>query len=566
MNPNQTPVPKRVLGNRQSQSEPELNFTSILADAIFLRSEVRMQRLRSWTSVLTVVVIASLVGGVWGRPVQATAQSDHSNRLIDIYSQVLDIAQEHYADAIDIEESVHASIRSMLRTLDPHSNFFDAKQFSQFREDQRGNFYGLGITIAMKNAKPTVISPIPETPAFRLGMRSGDVIAKIEGVSTDGLTIQKVVEKLRGEKGTVVNISVDRAGIPGLLDFTIIRDEIPHHSVPFAFFYGPGIGYIKLATFNETTSREIQQSLEKLGPDLEGLILDLRYNPGGYLQAAILVADKFLKKGQKVLITKGNLASANKQYEAPRGSSGSLFPLVVLINTGSASASEIVAGAIQDHDRGLLVGETSFGKGLVQTVFPLGQGTGVSLTTAKWHTPSGRLIQKEYANRSYIDYYYGKTKKREKTKVFFTDSGRKVYGGGGITPDFEVKAERIHEFQALLRSRGLIFSFVRAYNVKHPTVDKNFQVTAEIVDEFRSYLTGQNVTHQEVDLTENLDSINGQIRYEYVLSRIGPAEAQKVALESDPQFAKALEVLPQAKALLYRNARDPELLVRKQGE
>ena len=525
-----------------------------------------MQRLRSWTTVVTVIVMASLIGGFWGRPVQATAQSNLREHLVNLYSQVLDLAEKHYADQIDVEKSIHASLRSMLKTLDPHSNFFDAKQFAQFREDQRGNFYGLGIIISMKNAKPTVISPIPGTPAFRLGIRSGDVIAKIEGSPTDGLDIQAVVEKLRGPKGTVVNISVDRAGIPKLLDFAIVRDEIPHHSVPFAFFFRPGIGYIKLNTFNETTNREVQESLEELGPELEGLIFDLRSNPGGYLQAAIQVADKFLKKGQKVLITDGRTPGAKQSYEAPKGSGGVLFPLVVLINTGSASASEIVAGAIQDHDRGLLVGETSFGKGLVQTVFPLDNGSGVSLTTAKWHTPSGRLIQRDYANHSYIDYYYARTKDPGKRQVYYTDSGREVYGGGGITPDFEVKARKINEFLLLLTSRGMIFSFIRAYNADHPTVDRNFQVTPEILEEFRTYLTSQKLIYKESDLTDNTDFIKSQMRYEYVLSRVGQAEARKVLLETDPQFAKALEVLPQAKALISRDLDDADLLVRKQGE
>ena len=525
-----------------------------------------MQRLRSWTTVVTVIVMASLIGGFWGRPVQATAQSNLREHLVNLYSQVLDLAEKHYADQIDVEKSIHASLRSMLKTLDPHSNFFDAKQFAQFREDQRGNFYGLGIIISMKNAKPTVISPIPGTPAFRLGIRSGDVIAKIEGSPTDGLDIQAVVEKLRGPKGTVVNISVDRAGIPKLLDFAIIRDEIPHHSVPFAFFFRPGIGYIKLNTFNETTNREVQQSLETLGPELEGLIFDLRSNPGGYLQAAIQVADKFLKKGQKVLITDGRTPGAKQSYEAPKGSGGVLFPLVVLINTGSASASEIVAGAIQDHDRGLLVGETSFGKGLVQTVFPLDNGSGVSLTTAKWHTPSGRLIQRDYANHSYIDYYYARTKDPGERQVYYTDSGREVYGGGGITPDFEVKARKINEFLLLLTSRGMIFSFIRAYNADHPTVDRNFQVTPETLEEFRTYLTSQKLIYKKSDFTDNTDFIKSQMRYEYVLSRVGQAEARKVLLETDPQFAKALEVLPQAKALISRDPDDADLLVRKQGE
>ncbi|MDE2965799.1 MAG: S41 family peptidase, partial [Acidobacteriota bacterium] len=291
-----------------------------------------------------------------------------------------------------------------------------------------------------------------------------------------------------------------------------------------------------------------------------------RSNPGGYLQAAIQVADKFLKKGQKVLITDGRTPSAKQSYEAPRGSGGALFPLVVLINTGSASASEIVAGAIQDHDRGLLVGEVSFGKGLVQTVYPLDNGSGVSLTTAKWHTPSGRLIQRDYANQSYIDYYYARNKDPEKRKVYKTASGREVYGGGGITPDFQVKAQKINEFQLLLTSRGMIFSFIRAYNAGHPAVDRNFQATPEILKEFRTYLTSQKLVYKESDFQDNLDFIKFQMRYEYFLSRVGQAEAHKVSLENDPQFAKALEVLPQAKALIDSDSGDTDLLVKKQGD
>lgn len=519
-----------------------------------------MQTYRSWTSVATVIVITSLAGGFWGEPVQATVKSDHTGKLLKTYSQVLSIAEQYYADVMDIEKSVYASIRGMLKTLDPHSTFFNAQQFSQFREDQRGNFYGLGITIAIKQAKPTVISPIPGTPAYRLGIRSGDVITKIEGVPTEGLSIQEVVDKLRGPRGTVVKIAVQRAGISELLDFTIIRDEIPHHSIPFTFFVRPSVGYVKVDSFTETTEKEIQKSLKQLGSNLKGLILDLRNNPGGYLQAAIAVADKFLSKGQQVLITNGRAPTAKQKYKSPRGSGGILFPMVVLINTGSASASEIVAGAIQDHDRGLLVGETSFGKGLVQTVFPLSQGAGVSLTTAKWYTPSGRLIQREYANRSYIDYYYGKGKEAPQTQVHQTDSGRTVYGGGGITPDFKVKAIQLNEFQTLLLSRGIIFSFVRSYNADHPKVDKNFQMTVKLLDEFRVYLKKQEISYQEDAFEKNLNFIKRRVRYEYFLARLGPTDAQKVFLEGDPQFIKALEVLPQAKALYQ----DASVLVKRQ--
>jgi len=507
------------------------------------------------TFAIIIIAIASLAGGFWGNRVQATSKpSADVNELLKIYSQVVSIAEENYADEIDGHKTIYDSIRGMLKTLDPHSNFFDPKSFAQFREDQRGNFYGLGITIAIRNAKPTVISPIPGTPAYRLGIRSGDIIAKIEKASTDGLAIQDVVEKLRGPKGTTVNISIQREGIPELLEFAIVRDEIPHFSIPFTFFIRPKVGYIRIDTFTETTEKEISDSLKKLGNDLDGLILDLRGNPGGYLQAAIGVADKFLKNGQSVLVTKGRLASANHSYPAPRGTDSSNFPMVVLINSGSASASEIVAGAIQDHDRGLILGETSFGKGLVQTVFPLSQGAGVSLTTAKWYTPSGRLIQRDYAHKSFYDYYYNKGKETPPTEIKTTDSCREVYGGGGINPDIKVEIPRPNRFQSLLGSKASLFKFIRSYNVTHSGYDKNFGPSESVLNEFRSFLANDKVEYEEADFSANLDFIKRWLRYEYVLGHTSQEEAQKVFLEGDIQVNKALEVLPQARAL-FQNAK-----------
>jgi carboxyl-terminal processing protease len=504
----------------------------------------------SVTFAITVIAIASLAGGLWGNRVQATGKaSEDLNELLRAYSEVINLAEENYADQIDSQKTIYDSIRGMLKTLDPHSNFFDPKSFAQFREDQRGNFYGLGITIAIRNAKPTVISPIPGTPAYRLGIRSGDIIARIEKVSTDGLAIQDVVEKLRGPKGTTVNISIQREGIAELLEFSIVRDEIPHYSIPFTFFIRPKVGYIKIDTFTETTEKEMTDSLKKLGNDLEGLILDLRRNPGGYLQAAIAVADKFLKNGQAVLVTKGRLANANHKYVAPRGTENSSYPMVVLIDSGSASASEIVAGAIQDHDRGLILGETSFGKGLVQTVFPLSQGAGVSLTTAKWYTPSMRLIQRDYEHKSFYDYYYSKGKEQPPTEIKLTEGGREVYGGGGITPDIKVEIPKPNRFQTLLLSKGTFFSFVRSYNAIHPNLEKGFDVGESILSDFRSFLGNGQIQFEEADFLANVDFIKRQIRYEYVLARAGQEEAQKVFLEGDPQVVKALESLPQAKAL-----------------
>lgn len=514
-----------------------------------------MKRNRSLTYIVAVIVLASLAGGFWGNRVQATSKTGEDlDDLLKTYSQVLSIAEENYANRVDVQKTVFDSIRGMLKTLDPHSTFFDAKSFGQFREDQRGNFYGLGITISIRNAKPTVISPIPGTPAYKLGIRSGDVIARIGGKSTDGLAIQDVVDRLRGPKGTIVNISVQREGISDLLEFSIVRDEIPHYSISHAMFVRPKIGYIKIDTFTETTEREISESLKKLGPDLEGLILDLRTNPGGYLQAAIAVADKFLKNGQDVLVTKGRIASANHRYPAPKGTDGQAFAMVVLINGGSASASEIVAGAIQDHDRGLILGETSFGKGLVQTVFPLSQGAGVSLTTAKWYTPSGRLIQRDYSNKSYYDYYYNKGKESAPTETRYTDSGREVYGGGGIIPDIKVELPRLNKFQTLLLSKSWFFRFVRAYSASHAAFDRSFEADNNILNEFRHFLRSNETEFEEAEFTDNVEFLKRQIKYEYFLMKAGLEDAQKVLLEGDPQATKALEVLPQARAL-FLNAK-----------
>lgn len=522
-----------------------------------------MKRYLTSTLVLLTILSTSLAGGIWGGRAQANSKStEEINDLIKTYAQVLNLAEENYAEKIDSQKVVFDSIRDMLKTLDPHSNFFDPKQFAQFREEQRGNFYGLGITIAIRNAKPTVVSPIPGTPAYRLGVRSGDIIAKIEGKSTDGLSIQEVVDQLRGPKGTTVNIHIQREGISELIPFSIVRDEIPRYSVPYAFFLQPKVGYIKIDSFTETTEKEITTGLKNLGSNLDGLILDLRSNPGGYLQAAIAVADKFLKGGQDVLVTKGRLHNANHRYPVPKGTDDTIYPLVVLINGGSASASEIVAGAIQDHDRGLILGERSFGKGLVQTVFPLNQGAGLSLTTAKWYTPSGRLIQRDYTNKSFFDYYRNKEADNPPTETRFTDSGREVTGGGGITPDVKVE-NKFNKFQTMFLSRGVFFSFVRAYTAKHPDYDPKFSISDNLLNEFRIFLNSEannKIEFEEKDWLENLEFVKRELKYEYVLAHTGSEktgltleDAQKVHLEGDTQVIKALESLPQAKAL-YQNA------------
>jgi carboxyl-terminal processing protease len=510
-------------------------------------------------AVLIAILLLSVIiaGSPRERRIQASSRSsDDLNELLRTYAQVLSVAEENYADEVDAEKAVYDSIRGMLKTLDPHSNFFDPKTFSQLREEQQGNYYGLGITIGIRNGKPTVISPIPGTPAYRLGIRSGDIIAKIEGTPTEGLSVQDVVDKLRGPKGTTVNISIQRESMADLFEFSVVRDEIPHYSIPFTFFIRPKVGYIRIDSFTETTESELGESLKKLGSNLEGLVLDLRNNPGGALNAAIGVADKFLKKDQDVLVTRGRIAAANHSYPASTGAQEPFYPMVVLINGGSASASEIVAGAIQDHDRGLIVGETSFGKGLVQTAFPLSHGAGLALTTGRWYTPSGRLIQRDYSHRSFYDYYNNVGEKAAPTEIKHTDRGREVFGGGGINPDVRISIPPLNSLQTLLLSRSSFFLFVRNYNAGHSATNKALSVDDGLLAQFRSFLGSNQVPYSETEFSENLDFVKREIEYEYDLAQFGPEEAQRVRLEGDPQLLKGLDSLPQAKALFQQTSKE----------
>jgi carboxyl-terminal processing protease len=328
-----------------------------------------------------------------------------------------------------------------------------------------------------------------------------------------------------------------------------------------AILIRPGIGYVKLSGFNETTDRELADALKALSVgSLSGLILDLRGNPGGLLNEGVAVADMFLDKNQLIVSHRGR-ASQERRYYAVRGNQGVAVPLVVLINGYSASASEIVVGAIQDHDRGLVVGETSFGKGLVQTVSQLGENTGLALTTAKYYTPSGRLIQRDYKAVSLYDYHYNRKPLQQPTEIKLTDSGRQVYGGGGIAPDVVVAAPKPNHFQETLLLRDVFFrydpgvgGFTRYFLGTKPEVTKNFVVGDDVMNLFRRYLDKQNIRYTEPDIAENLTWIKHKIKKEVLTSVFGLPEGYKVELEDDPQVQKAIESIPQARAL-YENAR-----------
>ena len=474
-----------------------------------------------------------------------------------VFSTVYDVVEQNYAEPVSADKSVYnGAIPGMLRVLDPHSNFFDPKSYSLLREEQRGKYYGVGMQVGPRNNKVIVIAPFAGAPAYRAGIRPGDVIISIDGKPTDSMTTSDVAELLKGPKGTTVKIGVLREGTDKPIEFAVVRDEIPRYSVDLHFMLRPGVGYIHVSGFQETTEQEVSQALDEMG-DIKGLILDLRQNPGGLLSEGVGVADKFLKKNA-VIVSHHGRSSPEKVYKAAHGNGGKEYPLVVLVNRGTASAAEIVSGAIQDHDRGLIVGEATFGKGLVQTVYPLSENTGLALTTAKYYTPSGRLIQREYNGVSLYDYYYGREEDnpanngaaptKDSREVKLTDSGRTVYGGGGITPDVKLPPIKTNHFQDMLYQKYVFFNFAKHYLVgRH--VAKNFEVDENVMQEFRKFLDDQKVPFTEAELSEVNDWVRGNIKAELFVNEFGQQEGLRVHAESDPNVAKALELLPKAKEL-----------------
>ncbi len=512
------------------------------------------------TAVLIVCVILACgcVGMVFGQRM-TTAPSSNDTDIRDSvksFTEVYEVVQQNYAEPVNPDKAIYnGAIPGMLRVLDPHSNFFDPKSYAALREEQRGKYYGVGMQVGPRNNKVIVIAPFTGAPAYRAGIRPGDIIIAVDGKPTDNMSTSDVADLLKGPKGTTVKITVLREGTDKPIDFNVVRDEIPRYSVDVHFMIRPGIGYIHVSGFQETTEHEVSQALDQLQQqgDLKGLILDLRQNPGGLLSEGVGVADKFLKKGQ-VIVSHHGRSSPEKVYRAAHGNGGKDYPLVVLVNRGTASAAEIVAGAIQDHDRGLIVGETTFGKGLVQTVYPLSENTGLALTTAKYYTPSGRLIQRDYNGVSLYDYYYNSRDSGDGTppapsrEVKMTDSGRTVYGGGGINPDVVIPPIKSNKFEDELLQKYAFFNFAKHYVINHK-VTESFQVDDAVMQEFRKFLDSQQIPYTEAELVENNDWVRSNIKAELFVNEFGQQEGLIVHTEDDPAVMKALDLLPKAKEL-----------------
>jgi carboxyl-terminal processing protease len=520
--------------------------------------------------ISSTIVLCALLGGAYGRQVEATTGSDDSDvkASLSAFTRVYDIVEANYADPVDPDLSIYGppnsptgAIPSALRTLDPHSNFFDPHAFERLREDQEGKYYGVGMSIIARPGKmgklvTYVVAPIPGSPAFRAGLRPDDIIAKVDGKTTDGLNGDQVAAMLKGPKGTQVHVTVVREGYDQPIEVNITRDEISQKSVDDVFQIRPGIAYIHIRNFNENTNDELTDALRKLSEkNLQGLVLDLRNNPGGLLNEAVEVSDHFLEKSQLIVYHSGR-QSPEKRYYATHGDDGNEFPIVVLINRMSASAAEIVTGALQDHDRALVMGEPSFGKGLVQSVYQLSEHTGLVLTTARYYTPSGRLIQRQYENVSLYDYYYHpELTKPTHAEVRLTDGGREVYGGGGITPDIDFNEPKLTPAQETLVRRSAFFNFAKYYLGIHKTIPKDFEVNDAVLDEFKQFLAKEKVPFSDLDMTANLDFVKNHIHIQLVDSIFGQEEADRIRFADDPLVSKALDDMPQAKELLAKAKR-----------
>jgi len=497
------------------------------------------------------------MGGLLANGVEA--DGDKSSSQVRTFGRILALVEDNAISKATSETLVEDALQGMLHTLDPHSNFLNREAFMEMRDEQRGMFYGLGIQINKRGPDQplTIIAPIDGTPAAKAGLQPGDIISKIEGQDTLGLSVQEAVKKLKGEKGTKVTITIQRAGEGGSFDVTIVRDEIPTHSLAHAFMVQPGIGLVRISNFTSTTTNELDEALRKLkGQGMDRLILDLRSNPGGLLDQAVGVSSRFVPEGKLVVYTRGRIAGSDQDYTA-KGDFRTNAPLVVLVDHNSASASEIVSGAIQDHDCGLVVGETTFGKGLVQRVIPLRDGGALALTTAKYYTPSGRLIQRDYSD---LDDYFldaeleddapaaiDPTSTERETRR--TDSGRTVYGGGGITPDYVVHAERESTYLSHLRRENIMFDFAVRYVASHPDLKPGFVLGDQGLKEFQTYLASRKFKDDPKAFESSRKGIELRLRSQIGRVKWGAEMESKILVEGDVQVQKAMTLFDEAAKL-----------------
>ena len=519
-----------------------------------------------WRLTATVLfALTLLVASLFGD--RLLALNHEAREVLRVYTELLKVSNETYGGETSYKDLVNASIDGMVRSLDPHTSFLTAEAYSQMRDRQQSSFFGLGILVGLRNGQITVITPIEGTPASRMGLRAGDVIAAIEGEATEGMSINEAVRQLKGPKGTEVTITISRPGLDDPFEVTIVRDEIPQISVRYQYMVTPETGYVSISDFNRGTAREVREAVQILRDQgMKQLLVDLRTNGGGLLDQAIEVVQQFLPQGSKVVETRGRTRDSHQEYFSEDPSPALDLPIVVLVGEGTASAAEIFAGAIQDHDVGLIVGTQTWGKGLVQTVYSLSYGAGLALTTARYYTPSGRLIQRDYS--SWFDYSThsngvdpsqidSEDGAEAEIVAYRTDLGRKVYGGGGISPDVVIEPQEIPTLLQLLLSRNAFFDFAVSYANRHPIDSREWLVSDQVLEEFYDWVVEEELISREELTEETVDAsvseeVRRNLRGELLNSAFGIEARYEVIAEGDPQILEALTLFEDAKSLLAR--------------
>lgn len=525
--------------------------------------------------VVPAVFFFSVVGFVIGIRINDVISNDTLHDQLIKFNDVLSLTQKYYVDDVDTPKLVESAINGLLGTLDPHSVYIPASALPRVQEEFRGSFEGIGIEFDVINDTLIVVAPVAGGPSETLGILSGDKIVKIDGESSVGIKREEVPKKLRGPKGTHVKVGIARGGVSGLLEFDITRDKIPLYSVVTAVIVSDKIGYVKVSRFSETTHDELVNALRKLKAEgMKGLLLDLRGNPGGYLEQAYKVAEEFMPAGRKIVYTKGRRQEYNEEYATTKNGEFKDVPLIVLIDAGSASASEIVTGAIQDWDRGLVVGVTSFGKGLVQKQFELKDGSAFRLTTARYYTPSGRLIQRPYNDKGkYRADVHARLEQEGENiehrienkdsagQVFHTTGGRPVLGGGGITPDYIVKADTVTSVVSSIIRRNLFYEFTfkyidekgvairKTYEKDFSKFKNKFEVTDEMLSDFKSYVKGKGLEIKQNEFARDLDYVKVVLKALVARTMWGWDGSYQILSAVDNQFQKALTLFPEAQRI-----------------
>jgi carboxyl-terminal processing protease len=511
------------------------------------------------------MVLSVLLGFGLARGLHAT---DDLRSQLDLFSQVLYLVQNNYVDAPDNEKLIHGAIDGMLKTLDPHTVFLPEQRAQRMDEQFQGEYSGIGVQFDIIDGFITVISPLEGTPSYRLGIRAGDRIVEIDGqpISKD-VTTEDVFKALRGPSGSTVDITIQRDGEAEPLRFTIERARIPIESVPYSYMIRPGVGYVRITRFAQTTGDELERALDKLrGEGMESLLLDLRSNSGGLLSQAVDVLDQIVPSNQLLVYTRGRIPSSNADYRSTARPKNLKGPVVVLIDHGSASASEIVAGAVQDLDRGLVVGTNSFGKGLVQNQLRLSNGSKLLLTIAKYYTPSGREIQRDYETFSdrtdySLDAYREDVPSDSVLATrpqFKTTSGRTVYGGGGIYPDVIIKGpENLTRLQADMLQKRVFFEFTTHFLNERPnakwapaTYGASFQLSDADWKSLRQVMERRSVAIDDSSWTADRDFMLNQVRAEIASATSGQQERYKVLIENDTQLNASLKEFGKASQLM----------------